>query len=110
MKKYTLDKENMGLRIRIAREKKGWTREKLAEEAGLSVNSIAYLELGQNGTRLENLSKLCELLGLDADYVLFGETRTSVQELTALLRGRDDRTIQIAQKTLQALLEALDAE
>ena len=30
MENYTLDKENMGLRIRTARERKGWTREELA--------------------------------------------------------------------------------
>ena len=64
-----LDKKNMGLRIRRAREQKHWTREQLAEKLELSVNAVADLERGKSGTRLETLVKLCALLGLSADYV-----------------------------------------
>ena len=104
------DKKNMGVRIQTARRAKEWTREQLAERVELSVNTLADIEQGKNGTRLENFAKICDALKLNADYVLFGEPGEVMGEITALLRGRDDRTIQIAQKTLQALLEALDAE
>ena len=108
MDKYTLDKENMGLRIRAAREAKGWTRERLAEEIGVSVNSMACVELGKNGMRLENLSRICELLDLNADYVLFGTPPAPAQELGAMLRDRDPHTVRVAAETLRALLNALD--
>ena len=108
MENYTLDKENMGLRIRTARERKGWTREELAEKVGVSVNSMACVELGKNGMRLDNFRKLCSLLSLNADYVLFGETGGTVKEISALLRDRDEKTLRIVENTIRAMLEAMD--
>ena len=57
METHMLDKKNMGLRIRRAREQKHWTREQLAEKLELSVNAVADLERGKSGTRLETLVK-----------------------------------------------------
>ena len=94
-----LDKKNIGLRIRRAREQKHWTREQLAEKLELSVNAVADLERGKSGTRLETLVKLCALLGLSADYVLYGEPSPSAQTIAALLTGRDERTQRLVEST-----------
>lgn len=110
MGKIELDKKNMGLRIRRAREKKGWTREQLAEKMELSVNAMAFIELGQSGTKLENLVKLCKLLDLNTDYVLFGEASTEVASIAALLRNRDEKTLRVVESTVRAMLEAMDAD
>ena len=109
MGKLELDKKNMGLRIRRARERKGWTREQLAEKMELSVNAVAFIELGQSGTKLENLMKLCKLLDLNADYILFGKASPEVESIAALLRDRDERIQKIAEHTIRAMLEAMDA-
>ena len=82
----------------------------LAERADLSVSFIADLELGNTGTRLENFIRLCRLLDLNADYVLFGAPGDAVQRITDLLRDRDEETVRVVERTVAALLRALDAQ
>lgn len=76
MRKRDPNRIEMGRRFREARERLNWSREVLAERADLSVSFIADLELGNTGTRLENFIRLCRLLDLNADYVLFGAPGT----------------------------------
>ena len=108
METHMLDKKNMGLRIRRAREQKHWTREQLAEKLELSVTAVADLERGKSGTRLETLVKLCALLGLSADYVLYGEPSPSAQAIAGMLADRDERTQHLVESTVRAMLDALD--
>ncbi len=109
MENIKLDKKNIGLRIRTARENMGWTRERLAEEVGLSVNSLANIELGHSGTQLENFVKLCTLLGLNADFVLFGEAtdRPAIQRIVDLLTHQDAAHICVIEHSIQAMLEVM---
>ena len=106
----TLDKKKIGQRIRAARERRHWTREKLAEKMEMSVNTMAEIELGRNGTRLENFVRLCRLLEVNADYILFGDAGPGVQRVTDLLRDRDEETVRVVEQTVEALLRALDAQ
>ena len=61
MRKRDPNRIEMGRRFREAREGRNWSRETLAERSDLSVSFIADLELGNTGTRLENLVRLCRL-------------------------------------------------
>lgn len=65
----------MYTRIRKAREDQGYTREKFAEALDVSVSYMAELERGRTGISVKMLIKVCNLLGLSADYVLFGKER-----------------------------------
>ena len=65
----------MYARIRKAREDLGYTREKFAELLDVSVSYMAEVERGRTGISVKMLIKICEVLGLSADYVLFGEER-----------------------------------
>ena len=110
MKNVEFDKLNMGKRIRCARENKGLTREQLAEGIGLSVNSVANIELGHNGTQLDNFVKLCKLLDISADYLLFGETteRPAIQRITELLAHQDEKHLAAIEKVICSLIETPD--
>ena len=66
----------MYTRIRKAREDQGYTREKFAEKLDVSVSYMAELERGRTGISVKMLIKVCNLLGLSADYVLFGNERS----------------------------------
>lgn len=66
---------NLHLRIRKAREAMGYTREAFAEKLDVSVSYLAELERGRTGLSVKMLTKICTLLGLSADYVLFGTDR-----------------------------------
>ena len=103
MRKRDPNRIEMGRRFREARER-------LAERADLSVSFIADLELGNTGTRLENFIRLCRLLDLNADYVLFGAPGDAVQRITDLLRDRDEETVRVVERTVEALLRALDEQ
>ena len=64
---------DMGGRISKRRKEMHMTQEQLAEYADLSLQSISCIELGKKAVRPDNLVKLCEILHLSADYVLFGK-------------------------------------
>ena len=65
----------MYMRIRKAREDMGYTREKFAELLEVSVSYLAEVERGRTGISVKMLTKICRVLGLSADYVLFGANR-----------------------------------
>ena len=49
-------------------------------------------------------------LDLNADYVLFGAPGDAVQRITDLLRDRDEETVRVVERTVEALLRALDEQ
>ena len=65
----------MYMRIRKAREDAGYTREQFAEFLDVSVSYLAEVERGRSNVSVKTLIKICNVLGLSADYVLFGENR-----------------------------------
>ena len=75
----------MYMRIRKAREDMGYTREKFAELLDVSVSYMAEVERGRTGISVKMLIKICDVLGLSADYVLFGEQRGQDAERLDLL-------------------------
>ena len=77
----------MHTRIRKARENLGYTRERFAEKLEVSVSYLAELERGRTGISVKMLKKVCCVLGLSADYVLFGSNpHESAQRLDAIDR------------------------
>ena len=92
----------MYMRIRRAREKQGYTREKFAEKLDVSVSYLAELERGRTGISVKMLIKICNLLGLSADYVLFGESRSEDLQRLDAIRRIDDKYL--------PLLDAVTAE
>ncbi len=62
----------IGVRINSRRKELGLTQEQLAERMEVSVQMISNLELGKKAIRPENLVKICDILGVSADYILRG--------------------------------------
>ena len=81
----------MYMRIRKAREDAGYTRETFAELLDVSVSYMAEVERGRTGISVKMLIKICKVLGLSADYVLFGETRTDDELRVDRIRRIDER-------------------
>lgn len=63
----------MGRRIRVIRERKEITREKLAEQMDVSPAFISDVEYGNKGISIKNLYLLSQLLGVTVDYLLSGK-------------------------------------
>ena len=68
-----MDKYGIGDRVKEAREAKDLTQLQLAEMMEVSEQTIGNIERGAKGTRLANFVKLCEILEVSADYILFGK-------------------------------------
>lgn len=94
----------MHTRIRQAREQHGYTREQFAEKLDVSVSYLAELERGRTGISVKMLVKVCDLLGLSADYVLFGEDRGTDAMLLDKIHRIDDRYLPLLNKMITELL------
>lgn len=99
----------MHLRIRKAREDAGYTRERFAEKLDVSVSYLAELERGRTGVSVKTLIAICTLLGLSADYVLFGSERSNDAAILDKIRRIDEMYIPLVDSVLNQLLE-LSAE
>ncbi len=94
----------MHTRIRKAREDAGYTRERFAELLDVSVSYMAEVERGRTSISLKTLVKICDLLGLSADYVVFGTARTEDDLLLDKLRRLDPRYLPLVESILNQLL------
>ena len=88
----------MHTRIRQAREDMGYTREQFAEKLDVSVSYMAEVERGRTGISVKMLIKICNLLGLSADYILFGTDRDSDAALSDKIHRIDQKYIPLLNK------------
>jgi len=62
-----------GDRIRERREDRGWTQEKLADEAGISKGFLSDLENNKRNVSAEYALRIANALGVSLDYLIRGE-------------------------------------
>lgn len=81
-------RKNIGLRLSQARKAKGLTQEQLAELASFSVSEISRIETGRAETPLTTLQKLCDVLQIGLDFLLYdcfpnktGFTNPTIQQI-----------------------------
>ncbi len=91
-------------RIRQAREKMGYTRERFAEKLDVSVSYLAELERGRTGISVKMLVKVCNVLGLSADYVLFGEEKKENDMRADAVSRIDEKYLPLLDKVITELL------
>ena len=95
-------------RIRKAREDMGYTREQFAEKLDVSVSYMAEVERGRTGISVKMLIKICDLLGLSADYILFGTDRDNDTMLLDKIHRIDDKYIPLLNRLITELLALSD--
>ena len=91
----------MGERIARARTFRELSRERLAEQAGITDRFLYDIESGRKSCTAEVLFHLCKALDVSADYLLSGEIadeKTDLVELVVLLA-------QLPEESLPYLLE-----
>ena len=94
----------MHTRMRNAREDMGYTREKFAELLEVSVSYMAEVERGRTGISIKMLIKICKVLGLSADYILFGEVAGEDTLRMDRIRRIDERYLPLLDKVMIELL------
>lgn len=98
----------MYMRIRKTREDLGYTREKFAEKLDVSVSYLAELERGRTDISVKMLIKVCNVLGLSADYVLFGNDRQDDTLRLDAIHRIDEKYLPLLDKVIAELLALTD--
>ena len=99
----------IGTRIKAEREKAGLTQERFSELIGLGTKSVSAFERGTVGISFSTLKKICHVLSVSSDSILFGTdqgTHNDVSELTARLERLSPEEYAIAREIIFKLLEA----
>ncbi len=97
----------IGSNIQAAREKAGYTQDTLSELLGMTPNHLSAIERGVSGISLEALQRLCRLLGVSSDSILFDAVEQEDEAVALarqLARVKPEYRPQV-QKLLAALLE-----
>lgn len=99
----------IGARIKAEREKAGLTQERFSELIGLGTKSVSAFERGAVGISFVTLKKICQVLSVSSDAILFGKNSPSpndASELTARLERLSPEEYAIAEEIIFKLLEA----
>lgn len=97
----------IGRRIHEARERAGYTQEKLAEKIEVSVQYISDLERGVVGASLQTMIRICHTLSVSSDYILMGHTDESAPfDFTERLRGLSPEERRLMEANINLMLEA----
>lgn len=62
----------IGAHLRARRDELGYTQENIAEKSEITLRYYQMIELGEKCASLEVLIRLCKLLSVSMDYLLFG--------------------------------------
>lgn len=99
----------IGARVKHQRERAGYTQEKFAELLEMETNSISALEQGAVGMSLTTMKKMCILLSISADELLFDITpNNNTDIIAARLRKLSPTQFEIASDIISKLVEAFN--
>ena len=104
-----LDVNIVGKRIREIREYQHLTREQLAEQADISVQFLADIEVGRKSMSINTLFKISNALHVSNDYLILGTANSSFtnKNLFALLDSLSDKELEIAEKIVTLYIQGL---
>lgn len=99
----------IGEQIKAAREQARMTQEQMAERIEVSPQYVSDLERGVVGTSLATLKRVCTVLGIPSDQILFGrckEDRSAV--ITDKCRNLSDKHFSILVDIVDKYIEAVE--
>lgn len=104
---------DLGNRIRERRQEVRLSQEALAEQAGISPNTVSRIEGGQTAMSVEIFQKLVAILGMDANRLLGGmalpENETKqIHEIFHRVRNLNLGEQEIVMQTMKALMDGLE--
>lgn len=103
----------IGLRVKAARERAGLTQARLGELVDLNSQSISAIECGVSGLSPTSMKRICEVLAISADTLLFDaleqlpdEVVGAKTELIHHIENLSPAQLKVALNMFNALLEA----
>ncbi|MCT9820686.1 XRE family transcriptional regulator [Microbacterium sp. W1N] len=105
--------DQVGARLRAARQAKGWTLDDLAARASMSASTLSRLESGKRQANLELLVPLTRMLGIRIDDLVAEPADPRVRRPSTTRHGyvvapltREDSPVQTYKVTFPPLAEA----
>jgi len=96
----------IGRRIKFAREEAGLTQERFAEMIDMGPKNLSSVERGQVGISITTLQRICRVLSISADQILFDiETDSAPTALAERLARLSPQQFEIASDILNKLIE-----
>ena len=84
---------NIGSRLKSAREKKGLRRDQVAERLGLSLSTIQAYENNRNQLKPDGLETFSRLYGVSIEWLVTGKEAQSAEivSIWSRIKDRDER-------------------
>ena len=97
----------IGGRIKTAREAAGLTQDRFAELVGMGSKNISAIERGMVGISLSSMQKICQVLSVSSDSLLFGyQVKNDAQALASRLGRLSPEQFHIVSNIVNNVLEA----
>lgn len=89
-----------GKRIAVLRKEKGVTQEQMADDLGLSTDTIGRIERGAKGTSVDMMSCFAEYFGTSMDYIVNGKMEGAIEAMFAGLSEEQQIKVMNIMKTV----------
>lgn len=106
------DVVEFGKRLRKIRKKRKYTQEEIAKKLYISSESVSNFETGKTACAHEQVTKLCQILNVSADYLYFGierelteEKQSELDKIVSLIRNCSDFDLNRISSMIQILLQ-----
>ena len=101
----------IGKQVKLAREKSRLTQEQLAEQLECTPQYLSDLERGVDGISVALLKRLCVVLGVSSDDILFAEeSKNTLETIEEKGRVLSDRQFQLLVEIVDRYIEAVSGQ
>lgn len=101
----------VGANIKREREKAGFTQDQFSELLGIGSKSLSSIERGVVGVSLATLLRVCDILHISANVLLYEQTRENdVDNILLQLRRLRAEQFEIASDVMTSLFKAFSLE
>ena len=101
----------VGANIKREREKAGFTQDQLSELLGIGSKSLSSIERGVVGVSLSTLLRICEILHVSANVLLYEQTqRNDVDSIALQLNQLSAEQFKLASDVIANLMRAFSLD
>lgn len=101
----------VGSNIKREREKAGFTQDRFSELLGIGSKSLSSIERGVVGVSLATLLRICDLLHISANVLLYEQARQNdVDSIALQLTRLNEEQFEIASEVMANLIKAFSLE
>lgn len=100
---------SIGNRISHIRKERGYTQEKLAELAGISIQFLSDIENNKKNMTVTTLKKIADSLNITTDYIIYGREELDENTMiSVMLNTLSKKNRKKAEKLLEIFISAIN--